>query len=88
MLMKYRLLWMDGWMVGRMEVYMDGWMDVGMCLLRQEDSPPSSDDKPEEREETCMRSQKPPTSSPAWLAPSAQFPTHSKWVGVVWVWGG
>ena len=62
---------------------MDGWMDGGMCLLRQEDSPPSSDEKPEEREATCMRSQKPPTSRPAWLAPSAQFPTHSKWVGVM-----
>ena len=67
---------------------MDGWMDGGMCLLRQEDSPHSSDEKPEEREATCMRSQKPPTSSPAWLAASAQFPTHSKWVVGVWVWGG
>ena len=57
---------------------MDGWMDGGMCLSRQEDSPHSSDEKPEEREATCLRSQKPPVSSPAWLPPLAQFPTHSK----------
>ena len=61
---------------------MNGWMDGGTCLSRQEDSPHSSDEKPEaqRREAACPRSQKPHVASPPWLAPSAQFPRHGEGV--------